>query len=125
MLPRGVYYYFRTQLNLNNNGARTSYDSKTEFHSCSEFVNDTHSVVQDQGQGEMNDSKMNLEHCSITTSKEEETSFVNDPNRESEITQENSSNIFEDSKLSCTTSTNNKADSRYEFVDPLTDPNME
>ena len=63
----------------------------TQNYSCSEFINDTHSVVSDQGQGETYNSKMELEHCSITTSEEEETLFVNDPNRESEINFENSS----------------------------------
>ena len=57
--------------------------------------------------------------------QEEETSFANDPNRESEIILENSSNISQESELSSTTSTENKLVSREEFIDPLSDPNME
>ena len=47
--------------NLNNDEGRTSYDSNKEFHSCTEFANETY------------DSKMELEHCSISTSSEGET----------------------------------------------------
>ena len=40
-----------------------------EFDSQEEFVRATHSAVSCEGQGETYDSKMEFEHCSISTSK--------------------------------------------------------
>ena len=68
------------------------------------------------------DAKVELEHCSISTSKEEETSFLNDPKREVKI---NLENIFYERELSSTRITNNKLDFQDEFIDHLLDPNME